>query len=421
MQRTAFFMVAAAAAFLCLFGIFTFAQSAAPSPQRLQHRYQPPIIHGSVSREAIRGAVTNSAQSGTSALPTWNYQVLSSRDGNIYDGVIVGRNPNSVGSSAVANVSTQVVPIILNFKRIGTAVDFKTGIITTKSGHATSDPTVPDTACFTGPNNVPLTLVEESPIFRNADFNFGGTDVGTTQYADAFSRASFWEVIDRANYHTRLSPVKIFPPLVVDVPAKSGLALNTDVFAPAFSLCGREGLVDINFIDNLVVNAISQLKGITPGTFPMFMVYNAGMSFGDPTNLANCCAGGYHGVALAGPLTFQAYSPFAFDVSGLFVPSGDDTAVASHEVNEFINDPYGINPTPAWGHTGQVFGCQNNLEVGDPLTGNNISRIVGRNGFTYQLQELAFFSWFYGAPSLGIHGWYSNNGTFLTDAGPVCK
>jgi hypothetical protein len=42
------------------------------------------------------------------------------------------------------------------------------------------------------------------------------------------------------------------------------------------------------------------------------------------------------------------------------------------------------------------------------------------NGYTYHLQELAFFSWFFGAPSIGIHGWFSNNGTFLTDAGPVC-
>ena len=65
-------------------------------------------------------------------------------------------------------------------------------------------------------------------------------------------------------------------------------------------------------------------------------------------------------------------------------------------------------------------GCQNNLEVGDPLSGTNFSPIGGRNGYTYHLQELAFFSWFFGNPSLGIHGWDSNNGTFLSDAGPVC-
>jgi hypothetical protein len=35
------------------------------------------------------------------------------------------------------------------------------------------------------------------------------------------------------------------------------------------------------------------------------------------------------------------------------------------------------------------------------------------NGFTYHLQELAFFSWFYRQdPSTGVNGWYSDNGTF---------
>ncbi len=65
-------------------------------------------------------------------------------------------------------------------------------------------------------------------------------------------------------------------------------------------------------------------------------------------------------------------------------------------------------------------GAKATLEVGDPLTGNEAPRIAGNNGFTYHLQELAFFSWFFGNPSLGIHGWDSNNGTFLSDAGPVC-
>jgi len=36
------------------------------------------------------------------------------------------------------------------------------------------------------------------------------------------------------------------------------------------------------------------------------------------------------------------------------------------------------------------------------------------------MQELAFFSWFYGAPSIGIHGCFSDNGAFLQDVGLVC-
>jgi hypothetical protein len=423
MQRNSFVLTISIAMVFCFSVAFALGQAQdSKTPHKFQLKYQPPIVHGNMSREARKNIVTNAAKNGSNQLPVWNYEVLSSRDGNIYDGVIVGRNPDSRGSSAGANVPTQVVPIVLNFQTVGTAVDLNTGVITTASGSATSDPTAPDTGCFAGANNVPLKLLEQSPIFKNADFNFGGTDVGTTQYADAFSRGNFWQLIDKTNYHTLFSPVKILPALVVDVPAASGLSLPANIFAPAFSMCGPEGLVDINFLDALVVNALTQLKGVNPGTFPMFMIYNTGMSIGDPTNLFNCCAGGYHGIALAGPITFQAYSPFDFDVSGFFVSSANDTAIVSHEANEFINDPYDINPTPAWGNVGQDVGvCQNNLEVGDPLTGTEAPRIVMPNGFTYHLQELAFFSWFYGAPSLAIHGWYSDNGTFLTDAGPVCQ
>jgi hypothetical protein len=53
------------------------------------------------------------------------------------------------------------------------------------------------------------------------------------------------------------------------------------------------------------------------------------------------------------------------------------------------------------------------LEVGDPLAGTDFTDTVG--SFTYHPQELAFFSWFYRqSPSLGLHGWYSDQGTFRT-------
>ena len=401
--------------------IFAFGQSQeSTTPHRFELKSPPPIVHGSASKETRKRLVINSAQSAGSQLPVWNYQVISPRDGNLYDGVIVGRNPSERGTSAEVGVPAQVVPIILKFHRIGTSVNSTTGEVTTVSGDATSDPTVADSGCFAGANNVPLKLLAQSPILRNADFNFGGTDVGTTQYTDAFQRGNFWKLIDRNNYHVRLNPT-ILAPVVVDVPAANGLSLAADVFAPGFTMCSPEGLVDINFLDAVVVSELTKLKGINPSTFPMFMIYNTGMSIGDPDNLNNCCAGGYHSINPAGPLTFQTYSPFDFDVSGFFVSSANDTAIVSHEAAEWMNDPYIINGTPAWGHTGQVAGCQNNLEVGDPLTGFEAPRVVMPNGFTYHLQELAFFSWFFGNPSLGIHGWDSDNGTFLTDAGPVCQ
>ena len=420
MPRKTVVLAATIAIALCSSVTLVLGQSA-----KVKHFHQfhlkkaPPIVHGQISTEERKNIVANTP-SGSNPLPVWNYEVVASRDGSLYQGVIVGRNPNEHGASAAVTVPAQVIPLILKFHRIGTAVDLNTLIITTKSGNISSDPTVADTGCFAGSPNVPLQVMAQSPIFKNADFNFGGTDVGTTQYTDAFQRGGFWSIIDKDDYHLRLNS-NVFAPVVVDVPAASGLSLKKDVFEPAFSMCSPEGLVDINFLDAVVVSALTTLPGINPGTFPMFMIYNTGMSIGDPTNLGNCCAGGYHSINPAGPTTFQTYSPFDFDVSGFFVSSANDTAIASHEVAEWANDPYIINNTPPWGHTGQVLGCQGNLEVGDPLTGTEAPRIVGKNGFTYHLQELAFFSWFFGNPSLGIHGWDSNNGTFLTDAGPPCQ
>jgi hypothetical protein len=53
--------------------------------------------------------------------------------------------------------------------------------------------------------------------------------------------------------------------------------------------------------------------------------------------------------------------------------------------------------------------------VGDPLSGTTFTDRVG--GFTYHPQELAFFSWFYHQkPSLGVNGWYSDQGTFTAPA-----
>ena len=64
---------------------------------------------------------------------------------------------------------------------------------------------------------------------------------------------------------------------------------------------------------------------------------------------------------------------------------------------------------------GQVSGCQTNFEVGDPLSGTTFADTVG--SFTYHPQELAFFSWFYhSSPSLGVNGWYSNQGKFTASA-----
>jgi hypothetical protein len=367
----------------------------------------------------MAAAAAKASAVGIPGLPLWTFNVESNRDGNEYTGVMVGTNPFDEGSGQTS-VATQVVPIVIKTHAVGTSVN-ASGIIATTPGNTTFNPARSDRACLGSRNNNPLKLFLQSPLIQPADFNYGGTDVGSTQTTDAFQRANFWKVIDQSSYHVTLGPVSAFEPIVVDIPAASGLALSTGALGPP-AFCAPMGIVDVNFFDLILNNNILPAlagRGVNRGTFPIFFLHNVVLSAGDPTNLgANCCILGYHGTGNADPT--QTYSPMDFDSTGLFGVSGLDTAVASHEVGEWVNDPFGNNPTPAWGHTGQVGGCQGNLEVGDPLSGTEAPRIVMLNGFTYHLQELAFFSWFYNSRSVGVHGWFSDNGTFLTDAGPPC-
>ncbi|HYL16456.1 MAG TPA: hypothetical protein VEV41_25705 [Terriglobales bacterium] len=368
--------------------------------------------------------VSRSASASTSeTLPLFLFNVQSTRDGNDYTGVMVGTDPFN-GGAGQTNVATQIVPLIIVTNTVGIRVnksrDKKKDVISTRAGVTTFDPTVANTSCLAAPNDVPLTLFQQSPIIQPADFNFGGTDVGITQATDAFQRANFWNVIDQDDYHVRLSPVQTLAPIMLNIPAASGLALATTSLGPP-AFCAPMGIVDIFLFDSIVTNQLLPAlaaQGVGSGTFPIFFLSNVVLSIGSPTNLNNCCVLGYHGTNSTVPI--QTYSPLDFDSTGLFGPGILNTAIASHEVGEWMDDPFGNNPVPPWGHIGQQPGCQGNLEVGDPLTGTEAPRIVMPNGFTYHLQELAFFSWFYGAPSIAVNGSFSDNNTFKTDAGPPC-
>jgi hypothetical protein len=385
------------------------------------------------SGRAKAGLNANSSHNNDQ-LQTFTYTVTSSRDGNTYSGQIVGRSPftNPHGFTAI---SSQLIPVIIRTHTVFTGFNATFTDITTAPGVTVFDPTVKDDSCLTPPNDVPLTLTRLSPIYEPFDFNFGGTDVGFTQTTDAFQRGNFFEALNFGNvnfddnpvYHVILSPVKEVVAVVIDIPAGNGIAYPTAVFGGCPGSGATVGIIDIAAYEPALFTILSQLApGVNPTTFPFFLEHNVvecesfapGINCGDVLNPnAACCIIGFHDSN--GPQTFGTGD---FDTSEIFVSPIPDVSAISHEVAEWMNDPFGNNPTPAWGHTGQVAGCQNNLEVGDPLSGTLAPPIYNPfNKFTYHMQELAFFSWFYGAPSVGVNGWFSDNGTFLQDAGPVCQ
>jgi hypothetical protein len=398
---------------MCFISVLSFASMASAQSNLNAYTAVAPAT------DAAGNALSPGQAAANSDLATFTYTVRSTRDGNSYTGAMVGLDPFGANFSTTS-IDTLIIPVILITNTI--AVASPNGkILTTKPGVTVFDPTAADDVCLSSPNDVPLSLMVQSPIFQSNDFKFGGTDVGTTQYIDAFQRANFWQFVGGTGYHTILTP-HVLPAVTVNLPGKQGLA------GSFFGSCGPLAIVNFDVMLRQVFNKLlaAQDGNIDSSKLPIFLFYNTVMA----TNSAggsNCCILGFHNavtqnaaVAPNKAARVQTYAFIDFEASGAFPPSISNTSIAAHEIGEWMDDPFGNNPTPAWGHTGQVGGCQGNLEVGDPLTGTNIPPVTGANGFAYNLQELAFFSWFYGTPSIAVNNWFSNNNTFTTDAGPAC-
>jgi hypothetical protein len=338
-------------------------------------------------------------------LPMFTYNVTASPDlgGGNFSGTILGRNPLNHGKTTT-KIPTQLIPLVININ------DGITNI--------TYDPMAPD-PCVPGNLSV-MDVVTGSPLFTNTPFTMNGVNVGTTQYIDAFQRAQFWSEVGGSGYHVVMNTSTLASQsLSFCANCPDGPGQNYDTHA-LFGACGFVGVVDVNDLNNAVVNLINgPLSGmINVGTFPIFVMKNIAMGAPGTNLFSNCCVLGFHNAFPVGTNT-QIYSPFDLDTSGIFGPGY--TSVMAHEIGEAYNDPLITNATPIWGNIGQtVGGCQGNLEVGDPLspgfgTPTNPFIITGGNGLTYHLQELAFFSWFFGGPSTGTGGLFSNNGTFHGD------
>jgi hypothetical protein len=262
------------------------------------------------------------------------------------------------------------------------------------------------------PSTTPVTRALQSPVFVGKAYSLGGTTLGSGQYTDIFRRAEFFRQTSPSGpnpgYHVKLS-VATLPMLTVNVPRSAAAELGA-------TACGQKtGAFEVNWFDDLVQSTLLPSlagQGVSESTFPIFLLRDA-VSY--DTSTSNCCILGYHWFAATGAGK-QTYGVAEYDTSGRFAGVRDVSAL-SHEVGEWLDDPFGGNPTKPWGNIGQVSGCQSNLEVGDPLSGTTVA--VSTSGHTYHPQELAFFSWFYhSSPSLGVNGLFSSNGSFTSAAAP---
>ena len=324
--------------------------------------------------------ITNRAIALTGSVKTFTKTITVS--GTPYTYTIVGKNPFVAQTNPVTTVKTFTIDVIFH------------------NGSDTFDPNAADPCDPAGAGALYRTV--NSPIFKTTANTWGGTAVGNYQYISAFQRAEFW---------SQAKPTGINPGYNTKLNLANTLQTTYANSSYPEYTAGCEPLLEVpigvfdSFAQSVIASASS--LGVGPKTFPLLLVHNVVFTQG-----TQCCILGYHS-AFGSPV--QTYGVADYDTTGAFGATVNDVSAMSHEVGEWMNDPTTNNPTPAWGHTGQVSGCQSNLEVGDPLSGTVFNESL--NSFPYTLQELAFFSWFYHqSPSLGVNGWYSNKGTFTTPA-----
>lgn len=315
----------------------------------------------------------NSAlQHTATTLPYWSssfeYQNAT------YSYTMVGTNP--ADGSAVTNIPVTIIPLNVVFSN---GVDLDGGS--------------------------KLASTVASPIFQSAKFISG-----STQYGDAIQRATFWNYVSSTspNWHVLLAQPSVAPEQTLVVPQNQGIEFTgSHSGAPI-------GLVSYSWWSARIQNLIASLQ-VDPHSVPVFLTYNTLLYI---QSQSNCCVIGYHGAENSangnGVQAVNTYIWASYTDPGIFSVPIEDINALSHEVSEWLNDPFVNNVVPAWSVPSEPqYGCSNLLETGDPLVGVAFS--VHLNGFTYHPQDEALLPWFSRtSPSTSIDGRYTYLGTFKT-------
>ncbi len=306
-----------------------------------------------------RGLAPDLSKPGS--LPSWSGSF--SYNSHTYNYTMVGADPATSNTTTTLKVRVIPLKVVIGTHRFSTSKKVSNG-------------------------QTVLQNTLNSPLFQsNVDFVQGGTDLGKTQYEDAFQRGNFWSLVQtNSNYHVVLKP---------SVAKQQALRPDSSQGKIGSEFGATVGLVDINYVDAQLQSIIKTLA-IPPDTLPLFITRDV-----YETQSGRCCVGGYHSYNGTNTYAIATY----VDKPGAF---SQDVSAFSHELGEWYDDPF-TNNRVACGI----------LEVGDPLEGNaNYGAYqYNANGFTYNLQDLVFLPYFGAPPSTSVNDWSTFQGETLS----VCQ
>ena len=226
-----------------------------------------------------------------------------------------------------------------------------------------------------------------SPIFQSYDFVSGGTHVGNTQYGDAFQRANFWDSVSTRspNYHVLLNQPTVLPTQTINVPDGLGSYFTDPVSGLTVPV------VNFDFLSDQEVSVLTAANA-SPTNLPIIVWGNVVTDRGFAYHPARMING-----------RLQTYIATTY-LPQNFLGNTSDVYPLSHEIAEWMDDPFINNFTPGWNYsfldpvercdsTGPGFG--DILEVADPVEiFGNASVPLRANSFTYHVAEAMFIDFF---------------------------
>ncbi|HXA84698.1 MAG TPA: hypothetical protein VNZ47_06465 [Candidatus Dormibacteraeota bacterium] len=306
--------------------------------------------------------------------------------GKAYPFTMVGAKPQSNGTT---EVPVQIIPISLFFEEF---VD------------ETGAPIVLDA----GPV---VTRVQSSPNFRNAQYA-----TGTTQFADAVQRAQFYGTAGK-EWHTLLGAPEILKPLRIAVPRGDAKVYRNPSTGVLYAI------VDTDFFLSQL-NTMIQMANLAPDALAIALTSNVFLS--PQKDIKKCCVLGFHTSFDVGEMAqvkfVQTFIWASWVEQGILGPGLSDVTPMSHEISEWMNNPFGSNAVPSW-QVPNASACQNNLETGDPLAlMPNAGYPVLIDGFTYHPQNQVLMQWFQrGTASDAFEGAFSfPDQSLMTGASQAC-
>lgn len=278
--------------------------------------------------------------------------------GTAYPFTMVGTKPQS---NKTTEIPVQIIPISLFFEEF---VD------------ENGEPIVLDPAAI-------VPRVQTSPNFHDAQYA-----TGTTQFADAVQRAQFNATAGK-DWHTLLGAPQIMKPLRIAVPRGDAKVYRNPSTGVVYAI------VDTDFFLSQL-NTMIQMANLSPDALAIALTSNVFLA--PQKDIKKCCVLGFHTSFDVGEMTqvkfVQTFIWASWVEQGILGPGLADVTPMSHEISEWMNNPFGSNAVPAW-QVPNSTGCQSNLETGDPLAlMPNAGYPVVIDGFTFHPQNQVLMQWF---------------------------